>query len=603
MRLLALIFLFSFALEGRSQIPFWTGEGFALADMEGNIKTESGYKYLTNNGPNLWIGTDGPHYDLLDSTGKRLNPITISQVKFWDGGVIASGESGAILADTLGKIWQAGTFRFLGDNWFWKDEVCWKYPGGRKMEKFPGTPVGMFQGNYIQVESKGKYGLADTSGKLIVRMLFDSILSSDGFYVDAAGYFISLQNNRYVLENIGQPAGSKILADFIEPVNRDISAYRVQQKDAQGIYKDGMWIIPVSIGGECGMVKNTGLYYLRSLEAGLIQFYMQNGELWSSLYFSGLPEVQGGFYIFPDGKILNSSARILYAGGGMEIQYGSNGIFSIREGMNRLYVDTNGKRITEENYSAYYSDPFSRYSITRVHGYKMKGDAGLGLVNYMNSRGELIQSQWFFPESQSYAGLPFFVKTESGWGLLDSNGNWLQQPVYESYREFNQGVAGLYKGGKWALVLPSGKLNSDFMYDDYAVVFPGTVAAKTNTKWGFVDAYSKKILIPFEYDKQKRLNERFAVLVKDTAYFLGTPDGRVLGPSPGNLVFPIEGSSYFEEVQGDYSRILNTELQPVCDFIFKPYSITKAKYPGVFQGNWKGNWVYIHKSGLNYFHE
>ena len=126
------------------------------------------------------------------------------------------------------------------------------------------------------------------------------------------------------------------------------------------------------------------------------------------------------------------------------------------------------------------------------------------------------------------------------WGLIDVNGNYVLDPVYETIFDWKDGIALLEKistkidvGGKWTnhyngkygFINDSGTLITDFSFG-YANDFSnGFAAVNKNKEWGFIDT-SGKLSIPCQFEDIKFFEQESCVVKADKKWGLINKQGK-----------------------------------------------------------------------------
>lgn len=125
-----------------------------------------------------------------------------------------------------------------------------------------------------------------------------------------------------------------------------------------------------------------------------------------------------------------------------------------------------------------------------------KGDS-FGIFN--NGKMNIIAGAdkvWDFEEGQKLT----YARKDKNIGFVNSNGDWVIQPVYDKARAFNNGLAPVYNDKYWGYIDETGKEVIPFKYRD-AEVFGdnGLAPVKEKKLWGFINK-SGEVMIPFEYE-------------------------------------------------------------------------------------------------------
>jgi hypothetical protein len=107
------------------------------------------------------------------------------------------------------------------------------------------------------------------------------------------------------------------------------------------------------------------------------------------------------------------------------------------------------------------------------------------------------------PYSRSFIG--------GKYGVIDTNGNELVPPVYDSIKSFLDGIAVVCNGGKYGAIDKTGRVVVPIIYDSCGQGSNGRLRVKNSSgKWGYVD-YNGNVVIDFNFDSARDFNEGFAV--------------------------------------------------------------------------------------------
>jgi len=85
------------------------------------------------------------------------------------------------------------------------------------------------------------------------------------------------------------------------------------------------------------------------------------------------------------------------------------------------------------------------------------------------------------------------------WGYIDSSGNMAIPFIYDTARDFHEGVASVSIGHKWGLIDKTGKFILSLYLSYIDKFINGVACARKNKLWGLIDKTGKEI-IPFIYD-------------------------------------------------------------------------------------------------------
>ena len=87
------------------------------------------------------------------------------------------------------------------------------------------------------------------------------------------------------------------------------------------------------------------------------------------------------------------------------------------------------------------------------------------------------------------------------WGYIDKTGKVVIPYIYDGAYGFNEGLTRVQKDGKWGYIDKTGKAVIAFTYDDAYGFNDGLARVKKNGKWGYIDK-TGKLIIPCEYDDE-----------------------------------------------------------------------------------------------------
>jgi WG repeat protein len=100
----------------------------------------------------------------------------------------------------------------------------------------------------------------------------------------------------------------------------------------------------------------------------------------------------------------------------------------------------------------------------------------------------------------------FPIKKDKKWGLMNSDGQLVQQPVYDAIGEFKQfGYAVMQRGGKVGMLSNKGAEVVPPEYDDLKVLDSTLISVMSNGKWQVVNLEGRVILKP-GYERVQVLN-------------------------------------------------------------------------------------------------
>lgn len=123
---------------------------------------------------------------------------------------------------------------------------------------------------------------------------------------------------------------------------------------------------------------------------------------------------------------------------------------------------------------------------------------------------------------------PNLSRFSYGWDFYDP----YRQPQQFGHH-FSDGLASVYKDGKWGYINPRGEVIIPFDYDAVRPFSDGLAAVSRNGKWGFINT-SGEIIIPMKYVKVLNcVNGLIAVGDKNTEFvYYIDKEGNIVTPKP-----------------------------------------------------------------------
>jgi WG containing repeat len=120
------------------------------------------------------------------------------------------------------------------------------------------------------------------------------------------------------------------------------------------------------------------------------------------------------------------------------------------------------------------------------------------------------------------------------WGLINTRGEYIVEPIYPTIYDWKDGIALLEKvpskidvGGKWTnhyngqygFVRSTGKFITDFSFGYANSFYGGFAAVNKNKKWGFIDT-SGSLTIPFKFDNIRQFQREGCIVLADNGWGL-----------------------------------------------------------------------------------
>lgn len=109
-----------------------------------------------------------------------------------------------------------------------------------------------------------------------------------------------------------------------------------------------------------------------------------------------------------------------------------------------------------------------------------------GLWGYKNTAGETaIPAQ--FSEAYEFEGEVAFTGQDGLYGLIDRNGLWLTEPIWNAFLPFSEGRAAVESGDKWGFIDETGALAIDYQFREVGNFSCGRAMARTGGSYGYID--------------------------------------------------------------------------------------------------------------------
>ncbi|MCH2042626.1 MAG: WG repeat-containing protein [Saprospiraceae bacterium] len=134
-------------------------------------------------------------------------------------------------------------------------------------------------------------------------------------------------------------------------------------------------------------------------------------------------------------------------------------------------------------------------------------DTNLGLINIQEEEKFMLPSRFAGLEIVNENSIVYYDSEAMRYGMLDTNGTILLQPIYARLHCFNEGLAAfLSKEGKWGFIDRSGKVVIEPQFTSMAIndkipsLHPfndGLAAVGTDKGWGYINTEGD-VVIPFD---------------------------------------------------------------------------------------------------------
>lgn len=145
---------------------------------------------------------------------------------------------------------------------------------------------------------------------------------------------------------------------------------------------------------------------------------------------------------------------------------------------------------------------------------------------------------FYIYSSTSNTLFPIWDKNNKS-GFMDSAGKVMIGFVYDSAKDFHEGLAAVEANDKYGYIDYSGKIIIKPQYDEVSFFSEGLAAVKIIDKWGFIDSSGKMIIKP-QFDNVGNFEEGLACFMEKkfiVGYKYGFIDKTGKKLSIHNLIF------------------------------------------------------------------
>ncbi len=180
---------------------------------------------------------------------------------------------------------------------------------------------------------------------------------------------------------------------------------------------------------------------------------------------------------------------------------------------------------------------------------------------YINTKGEWVIQPIFDSVYNFIDGLAR-VELNGKYGYIDTRGDWVIQPTFDFIGRFNEGLASARLNNKQGFIDKKGNWVIKPIFDDAMYFNEGLASVKLNGKYGYIDTKGDWVIQP-AFDNSWYFNEGLAIVV-------------------------LNNKSGFVDKKG------NWVIQPIYDFFIAGFNEGLANVK--LNGKWgfidkKGNWV------------
>lgn len=386
-----------------------------------------------------------------------------------------------------------------------------------------------FSDGLEKVETDGKCGYVDTTGKLVIPLKYDY---ADFFY---EGYAQVRLNDKWgIIDKTGK-----------EVVPLEYSAMYPLHEGCAVAYKNGK----VGLVNTSGKLMAYGMYeYIEADDDGLwyvikdnkIGFIDKTGTLLIPLKYDYAEALgQGVIDVRLDGKhgLINTSGNVV-----LPLEYddmiglSDNGLASVDKNGKSGFADTAGNIVVPLIY-----DEVSNF----INGFALVRSGELwGMIDATGNVVIPLEYETLrdFSDGVALAKIPYGEK-----GFVDISGNFT--PLYDYDVDFfSEGFALFSEGykGKYGYIDKTGTLVIPAEYDLAYSFENGLARVQKNGYWGYINKAGKAV-VPIVYDQADYFTGGFARVMKDGKYGLVDTSGNLVLPVAYDVVVHVDFGIYDED--------------------------------------------------------
>ncbi len=116
---------------------------------------------------------------------------------------------------------------------------------------------------------------------------------------------------------------------------------------------------------------------------------------------------------------------------------------------------------------------------------------------FVDAKGRLVIDTVYYWVRDFNKGMSVSSKEPNKWGVMNKQGEWIVEPMYETASGYSGGVIDVKYNGKSAVISPAGRLISGPIYDEVGELSEGLIKVRQGDYYGYIDVhgniYSKSV--------------------------------------------------------------------------------------------------------------
>jgi uncharacterized protein (TIGR02145 family) len=217
-------------------------------------------------------------------------------------------------------------------------------------------------------------------------------------------------------------------------------------------------------------------------------------------------------------------------------------------------------------------------------------------LGFIDVKGNWVIQPMFQSVREFHEGLAV-AQINGKWGFIDTKGNWVIQPNFQWVDDFNEGLAGAEINDKFGFIDTKGNWVIQPMFEWASAFHEGLAPARINGKYGFIDSKGNWVIQPM-FEWAYEFHEGLAsARIKDKYGFIDTKGNWVIQPiferlswggfHEGLAVAEINGKYGFIDTKGNW--VIQPIFQTAWDFNEGLAAVEINDKFGFIDT--KGNWV------------
>jgi len=275
-----------------------------------------------------------------------------------------------------------------------------------------------------------------------------------------------------------------------------------------------------------------------------------------------------------------------------EISLFNDTIFLVKSGDKYGLVDYTDQILIPVEYSSIEKDTLNFIRLKRERGAIGNSKTTVGICNY---QGRILVPLIYTGIGNYTSGL-FPAKNEKYWGYLNAEGEQAIPFFYDTYRKFVSGVAAVRKNGLVGIIDTKGNWVAYPEYETVQYVNDSVWIWRRGYVSGFYSTTEKKG-IPFMYDGLELINSNFVRFSQSGKYGLLSPQRKIILKAEWDKIEVYEDEKIVIAMRNDYYSIfyLNGNLKVYMNYPFARFHSYKD---GMALVAHKGKYGFINRDGL-----